>query len=326
MKNNLKTAVLLAGIGGLLVVLGGLLGSTTGAIIGFTLGMAFVGGSYWFSDKLAIRAARAVEVTPEQMPRYHAIVADLAQRADIPMPRLYVSPDPQPNAFATGRNPANAAVCVNKGILDVLTWEELQGVLAHEISHVRNRDILISSVAAAVAMGITLLASIARFGAIFGGGGRPRRQRDRRARPVDLGAHGGRRAADGAQPQSGVRGRSSGCSTPRHRRAAGLGAREARPRHPGRAGDGAARPGRRLHRQPARRWSRAVRQPVHHPPAHGRSDPPPPQRRVAQLSCPADLGSPDSRRRPARWRCPAPSTRAGHRRPGSGAALSLGSC
>ncbi|HRW39516.1 MAG TPA: zinc metalloprotease HtpX [Aquihabitans sp.] len=171
MKNNLKTAVLLAGIGGLLVVLGGLLGSTTGAIIGFTLGMAFVGGSYWFSDKLAIRAARAVEVTPEQMPRYHAIVADLAQRADIPMPRLYVSPDPQPNAFATGRNPANAAVCVNKGILDVLTWEELQGVLAHEISHVRNRDILISSVAAAVAMGITLLASIARFGAIFGGGG-----------------------------------------------------------------------------------------------------------------------------------------------------------
>ncbi|MEZ5182408.1 MAG: zinc metalloprotease HtpX [Acidimicrobiales bacterium] len=174
MKNNLKTAVLLAGIGGLLVVLGGLLGSTTGAIIGFTLGMAFVGGSYWFSDKLAIRAARAVEVTPEQMPRYHAIVADLAQRADIPMPRLYVSPDPQPNAFATGRNPANAAVCVNKGILDVLTWEELQGVLAHEISHVRNRDILISSVAAAVAMGITLLASIARFGAIFGGGGRDR--------------------------------------------------------------------------------------------------------------------------------------------------------
>ncbi|MCB0960674.1 MAG: zinc metalloprotease HtpX [Acidimicrobiales bacterium] len=171
MKNNLKTAVLLAGIGGLLVVLGGLLGSTTGAIIGFTLGMAFVGGSYWFSDKLAIRAARAVEVTPEQMPRYHAIVADLAQRADIPMPRLYVSPDPQPNAFATGRNPANAAVCVNKGILDVLTWEELQGVLAHEVSHVRNRDILISSVAAAVAMGITLLASIARFGAIFGGGG-----------------------------------------------------------------------------------------------------------------------------------------------------------
>ncbi|MEZ5203421.1 MAG: zinc metalloprotease HtpX [Acidimicrobiales bacterium] len=174
MKNNMKTAVLLAGIGGLLVVVGGLFGGTGGAVLGFAIGAAFVGGSYWFSDKLAIRAARAVEVSAEQMPRYHAIVADLAQRADIPMPRLYVSPDPQPNAFATGRNPANAAVCVNQGILEVLTWEELQGVLAHEISHVRNRDILISSVAAAVAMGITLLASIARFGAIFGGGGRDR--------------------------------------------------------------------------------------------------------------------------------------------------------
>ena len=174
MKNNMKTAVLLAGIGGLLVVVGGLFGGTGGAVIGFAIGAAFVGGSYWFSDKLAIRAARAVEVSAEQMPRYHAIVADLAQRADIPMPRLYVSPDPQPNAFATGRNPANAAVCVNQGILEVLTWEELQGVLAHEISHVRNRDILISSVAAAVAMGITLLARMAMWGAMFGGGGRDR--------------------------------------------------------------------------------------------------------------------------------------------------------
>lgn len=108
------------------------------------------------------------------MPRYHAIVADLAQRADIPMPRLYVSPDPQPNAFATGRSPAHAAVCVNQGILDVLTWEELQGVLAHEISHVRNRDILISSVAAAVAMGITFLARMVMWGAMFGGGSRDR--------------------------------------------------------------------------------------------------------------------------------------------------------
>jgi heat shock protein HtpX len=128
-----------------------------------------VGGSYWFSDKLAIRSARAVEVTAEQMPRYHAIVADLAQRADIPMPRLYVSPDPQPNAFATGRSPSHAAVCVNQGILDVLSWEELQGVLAHEISHIRNRDILIGSVAAAVAQGITFVANMAMWSAMFGG-------------------------------------------------------------------------------------------------------------------------------------------------------------
>ena len=174
MKNNLKTAVILAAIGGLMIVVGGAIGGNAGAIVGFGLGMVFVGGSYWFSDRLAIRSARAVEVTSQQMPRYHAIVADLAMKAQIPMPRLYVSPDPQPNAFATGRSPAKAAVCVNQGILDVLTWEELQGVLAHEISHVRNRDILIGSVAAAVAMGITFLARMAMWGAMFGGGGRDR--------------------------------------------------------------------------------------------------------------------------------------------------------
>jgi heat shock protein HtpX len=174
MKNNLKTAVILAAIGGLLIAAGGAIGGSGGAIIGFVIGMVFVGGSYWFSDKLAIRSAGAVEVTEQQMPRYFAIVRDLCQRADIPMPRLYVSPDQQPNAFATGRNPQHAAVCVNEGILDVLTWDELQGVLAHEISHVRNRDILISSVAAAIAMGITLLARMAMWGAMFGGGGRDR--------------------------------------------------------------------------------------------------------------------------------------------------------
>ncbi|WP_426574293.1 M48 family metalloprotease [Aquihabitans sp. McL0605] len=175
MKNNLKTAVILAGIGGLMIIVGGAIGGTGGAAIGMAIGFVFVGGSYWFSDKLAIKSAKAVEVSAEQMPRYHAIVADLAQRADMPMPRLYVSPDPQPNAFATGRSPQHAAVCVNQGILDVLTWEELQGVLAHEISHVRNRDILISSVAAAVAMGITFLARMAMWGAMFGGGNRDRR-------------------------------------------------------------------------------------------------------------------------------------------------------
>jgi heat shock protein HtpX len=175
MKNNIKTAAILAAIGGLMIIVGGAIGGTGGAAIGMAIGLVFVGGSYWFSDKLAIRSAQAVEVTAEQMPRYHAIVADLAQRADMPMPRLYVAPDRQPNAFATGRNPEHAAVCVNQGILDVLTWEELQGVLAHEISHVRNRDILISSVAAAVAMGITFLAQMAMWGAMFGGsGGRDR--------------------------------------------------------------------------------------------------------------------------------------------------------
>ncbi len=176
MRNNLKTAVLLAGIGGLLIAIGGSLNGTGGAAIGLVIGLVFVGGSYWFSDKLAIRSARAVEVSEQQMPRYYAIMADLSMKAEVPMPRLYVSPDPQPNAFATGRNPRNAAVCVNQGILDALSWEELQGVLAHEISHIRNRDILISSVAAAVAMGITFLARMAMWGAMFGGGNRGRDQ------------------------------------------------------------------------------------------------------------------------------------------------------
>lgn len=175
MKNNLKTAGILALIGFLMIIVGGALGGSGGAAIGLVIGFVFVGGSYWFSDKLAIRSAKAVEVTEAQYPRYYAIVRDLCQRADLPMPRLYLSPDPQPNAFATGRGPNHAAVCVNQGILDALSWEEIQGVLAHEISHVRNHDILISSVAAAVAMGIMFIARMAMWGAMFGGG-RNRRQ------------------------------------------------------------------------------------------------------------------------------------------------------
>ena len=171
MMNNLKTTMLLAGLGGLCMAVGYLLGGTTGLTIGLLAGLVMCGGSYWFSDRLAIRSANAVEVTAEQMPQYHAIMRDLCLRAGLPMPRLYVSRNPQPNAFATGRNPENAAVCVTEGLLQVLTWDEIQGVLAHELSHVRNRDILIGSVAAAIAMGITFAASMARWALIFGGGG-----------------------------------------------------------------------------------------------------------------------------------------------------------
>lgn len=170
MRNTLKTTVLLAGLGGLMVLIGSFFG-TGGAIIGLALGLVFVGGSYWFSDKIAIKAARAREVTQAEMPEYYGMVQDLAMRAEMPMPKIYVSPEAQPNAFATGRNPEHAAVAVTEGILQVLTWEELRGVLAHEISHVGNRDILISSVAASVAMGITFMARMAMFGAMFGGGG-----------------------------------------------------------------------------------------------------------------------------------------------------------
>ncbi|CAN5611356.1 zinc metalloprotease HtpX [soil metagenome] len=170
MRNTLKTTVLLAGMGGLMVLVGSFFGRG-GAIIGLGLGLVFVGGSYWFSDKIAIKAARAREVTQAEMPEYYGMVQDLAMRAEMPMPKIYVSPNEQPNAFATGRNPDHAAVAVPEGILRVLSTEELRGVLAHEISHVGNRDILISSVAAAVAMGITFMARMAMWGAMFGGGG-----------------------------------------------------------------------------------------------------------------------------------------------------------
>jgi heat shock protein HtpX len=169
-KNMLKTAVLLAGLGGLLMLIGGALGGLTGLIIGFGIGIVIVGFSYWKSDTLAIKAAKAVPVSEAEMPEYYAIVRELTEKAGMPMPKLYVTPDMQPNAFATGRNPNHAAVAVTRGILQILDWNELRGVLAHEISHVGNRDILIGSVAAAIALGITFVATILRFTAIFGGG------------------------------------------------------------------------------------------------------------------------------------------------------------
>lgn len=169
-KNTLKTYVLLAGLGGMLVLIGSAFGRG-GAVIGLGIGLLFVGGSYWFSDKIAIRSAGAVPVAEHEMPEYYRIVRELTQAAGMPMPKLYITPDLQPNAFATGRNPSHAAVAVTRGILNILDWDELRGVLAHEISHVGNRDILIGSVAAAVAMGITFIARMAMWGAMFGGGG-----------------------------------------------------------------------------------------------------------------------------------------------------------
>lgn len=171
-RNTFKTGLILALLGALFIIAGGAIGGRNGLVIGLVLGLALTGGSYWFSDRIAIQAARGVPVTEAQMPEYYAIVRDLCQRGGLPMPRLYVTPDAQPNAFATGRNPEHAAVAVTEGILQLCSWDELRGVLAHEMSHVGNRDILISSVAAAIAMAITFLARMAAFASIFGGGDR----------------------------------------------------------------------------------------------------------------------------------------------------------
>ncbi len=170
MRNTAKTAILLAGLGGLFVVIGGGVGGSGGATIGLVLGLVFVGGSYWFSDKIAIKSARAVPATEDRYPQFHSIMRELTQLEGMPMPALYVTPSPQPNAFATGRNPAHAAVAITDGLTQMLTWDEIRGVLAHELAHVKNRDILISSVAAAVATAITFAARMAMWGAMFGGG------------------------------------------------------------------------------------------------------------------------------------------------------------
>jgi heat shock protein HtpX len=167
--NTIKTYVLLAALGGGLVLLGGSLWGGGGAAIGLILGLLFVGGSYWFSDKLAIRASRAEPVTEQQAPQLYRIVRELTGAATLPMPKVYVTPDQQPNAFATGRNPQHSAVAVTQGLLEILDENELRGVIAHELAHVRNRDILIGSVAAAIAMGITFVARMAMWGSFFGG-------------------------------------------------------------------------------------------------------------------------------------------------------------
>ncbi len=176
-KNGVKTVVLLAGIGVLFMAVGSAFGSG-GLVIGFGLGVLFVGGSYWFSDRLAVRAAGALPVSEAEQPKLYAIVRDLTSRTGLPMPAIYLSPAAQPNAFATGRNPNHAAVAVTQGLLQIVDDDELRGVLAHELSHVANRDILITSVAAAAAMGITFVARMAMWGALFGGfGGNGQRSR-----------------------------------------------------------------------------------------------------------------------------------------------------
>ena len=169
--NGLKTTLLLTGLTLILMVAGEVFGGSDGMLIAFAVAAALNFFSYFYSDKLALSMYRAQQVDRNQMPRLHALVEGLVPRAGIPMPKLYVIPTMSPNAFATGRNPKHASVAVTEGILNLLSDEELEGVLAHELGHVKNRDILTSSIAATLAGAITMLA---RIGIFFGGGERRR--------------------------------------------------------------------------------------------------------------------------------------------------------
>jgi heat shock protein HtpX len=167
--NALKTTFLLTLLTMLMIAVGGFLGGEGGMVLAFVFALVMNGVTYWFSDKIVLRMYGAQELPPEQAPQLYRIVRELATQAQLPMPKLYTIPQETPNAFATGRSPNHAAVAVTQGILRLLDEAELRAVLAHELSHVRNRDILVSTVAAVLAGAISMIANIAQWGMIFGG-------------------------------------------------------------------------------------------------------------------------------------------------------------
>lgn len=175
MANTLKTTMLLAALTGLLLVAGELIGGAGGLTLALILAFGMNAVSYWFSDKIALSMAGAREVSTDEAPQLHDVVADVAAKAGLPKPRVYVIQNASPNAFATGRDPHHAAVAVTSGILSLLNREELEGVLAHEMAHIRNRDTLIATVAATIAGAITYLAQMAQWALFFGGYGGNRR-------------------------------------------------------------------------------------------------------------------------------------------------------
>src|SRR4029450_2788395 len=184
MTNTLKTTLLLGVLSGIFLLIGELLGGAQGLMIAFLFAAVTNLVSYWFSDRIVLAMYRAKEVGPGHP--LHQMVAQLAQRAGLPMPRVYIIPDPSPNAFATGRNPSHAAVAATQGILQVLSEPGPEGVIAHELAHVKHRDILISSVAATMAAAIMMVARMAHFAALFGGYGGRGEGRDRGNNPIAL--------------------------------------------------------------------------------------------------------------------------------------------
>src|SRR6185437_4970329 len=171
MGNTFKTALLLTALTLFLLFVGEYMGGQTGLVAALAIAVVMNFVSYFYSDKISLAMYRAQPVTREQLPRVYGVVERLTQRIGLPMPKIYVIPNESPNAFATGRNPSHASVAVTQGILDLLNDEELEGVLAHELGHVRNRDILISSIAATLAGAITVLARMGYWAALFGGFG-----------------------------------------------------------------------------------------------------------------------------------------------------------
>jgi heat shock protein HtpX len=184
MPNGLKTALLLGLLSGLLLAIGEFLGGANGLLFAFVIAAVMNFVSYWWSDKIVLKMYRAQEVGPGH--RLHSMVERLSRQAQLPMPKVYIIPDPSPNAFATGRNPSHAAVAATDGILQILSEHELEGVIAHELAHVKHRDILISSVAATVAAAIMMAARTAQFAAMFGGYGGRGDDRDRGSNPIAL--------------------------------------------------------------------------------------------------------------------------------------------
>lgn len=168
--NQFKTLILMSSLTILVVLIGNAIGGQSGMMMAFVFALVMNGGSYWFSDKIALSMTKSQPITIEDNPELYAMVETLALSANIPMPKLYMTPSSQPNAFATGRNPNNSAVAVTHGLLNLLSYEELEGVIAHELAHIKNRDVLISTIAAVMAGVITTMANWAQWALMFGGG------------------------------------------------------------------------------------------------------------------------------------------------------------